>query len=80
MFGGPWAFLVGGEQGIVVIGLDEQPVQVAEAIDHAASDMADIGDKAEALGVMADDKADGVDGVVVDGEAADDDVVDVEGL
>lgn len=80
MFDGPGAFGVGFEEGFVVVGLDEECVELAEVVDEVGGDVADIGDVAEAAGVVGEDEADGVDGVVLDGEGLDGGFAEGEGL
>lgn len=80
LFGGPGALGVGLKEGFVVVGLDEEAVNAAEALDHAAGDKADIAEEAEFRARPLEDEADGIDGVVLDRKGFDMNIADAEDL
>lgn len=81
LFGAPGAFGVGGEEVGVVVGLDEEHLDVAQGLGHAMGDVAGIGEDAEFAGVGGfDHEADGVHGIVVNGVGVDGGVAEREGL
>lgn len=80
LFGRPWALGISRQQFIIVVCLDKQSVQIAQAIQHAARHVTDIRDEAEFFFIIADHETDWVHGIVVNGEAADRGSADLEGL
>lgn len=80
LFDGPGAFGIVGEEEVVVVGFDEERVEVAEFGGHAAGDVAGVGEHAEGGVVGVEDESDWVDGVVLDGEGIDVEVFDGERL
>ena len=71
LLGRPWAARVGIEQAFVVVGLDEQRVELAKVFGDAARDMAHVRSDADFFAAVADHESDRIDRIVLDSEAGD---------
>ncbi len=71
LLGRPWAARVGIEQTFVVVGLDEERVELAKVFGDAARDMAHVRGDADFFAAVADHESDRIDSIVLDSEAGD---------
>lgn len=79
LLGGPRAPSVGLEQGVVVVGLDEERIDAPEHFDDPRGDVAAIAHHADLAPAAAEDEADRLDGVVRHGEGLDGKAAKLEG-